>query len=123
MYKKLIEHYLWENMGKMFPIIIVAVAVIGFSSSAYFFSESEVSIKNPITIETQSDNSVMGEIEACIEENLAGGSISLNSFNTNMLLTLKEAASEAQTDAELEEIRDRLHTMTDCKPNNQGFMP
>ena len=40
-----------------------------------------------------------------------------------MLLTLKEAASEAQTDAELEEIRDRLHTMTDCKPNNQGFMP
>ena len=123
MYKKLIEHYLWENMGKMFPIIIVAVAVIGFSSSAYFFSESEISIESPITIETQNNNSVMKEIEACIEENLAGGSISLNSFNTNMLLTLKEAASEAQTDAELEEIRDRLHSMTDCKPNNQGFMP
>ena len=123
MYKKLIEHSLDENMDKMFPIIVAAVAVIGFSSSAYFFSESEISIESPITIETQNSNSVMKEIEACIEENLAGGSISLNSFNTNMLLTLKEAASEAQTDAELEEIRDRLHTMTDCKPNNQGFMP
>ena len=110
-------------MDKMFPIIVAAVAVIGFSSSAYFFSESEISIESPITIETQNNNSVMKEIEACIEENLAGGSISLNSFNTNMLLTLKEAASEAQTDAELEEIRDRLHSMTDCKPNNQGFMP
>ena len=110
-------------MGKIFPIIVVAVAIIGFSTSAYFFSESEISIENPITIETQSNNSVMDEIEACIEENLAGGSISLNSFNTNMLLTLKEAASEAETENELEEIRERLHNLTDCKPNNQGFIP
>jgi len=110
-------------MGKIFPILVVAVAIIGFSLSAYFFSESEISIESPITIETQSNNSVMKEIEACIEENLAGGSISLNSFNTNMLLTLKEAASEAKTDSELEEIRERLHNLTDCKPNNQGFMP
>ena len=110
-------------MGKMFPIIVAIVAVIGFSSSAYFFSESEISIEPPITIETQSNNPVMAEIEACIEENLSGGSISLNSFNTNMLLTLKEAASEAETEDELEEIRERLHNLTDCKPNNQGFMP
>ena len=122
-YKKLIEQYLWENMGKMFPIIVVAVAVIGFSSSAYFFSESEISIESPVTIETQNNNSVMEEIESCIENNLAGNTVSLNSFNTNMLLTLKEAASEAQTDVELEEIRQRLHNLTDCKPNNQGFMP
>ena len=56
-------------------------------------------------------------------ENLAGDAIALNSFNTNMLLTLKEAASEAETDEELNEIRNRLHNLTDCKPNNQGFMP
>ena len=107
----------------MFPVVVIAVAIVGFSSSAYFFSESEVSIESPISIEIQNNNSVMNEIEACIEENLAGGSVSLNSFNTNMLLTLKEAASEAETDVELEEIRDRLHSLTDCKPNNQGFMP
>ena len=110
-------------MGKMFPIIIVAVAVIGFSSSAYFFSESEISMESPIIIETQNNNSVMEEIESCIENNLAGNTVSLNSFNTNMLLTLKEAASEAETENELEEIRERLHNLTDCKPNNQGFMP
>ena len=110
-------------MGKMFPIVIIAVAIIGFSSSAYFFSESEISIKSPISIETQSNNSVMEEIETCIEENLAGGSTALNSFNTNMLLTLKEASIEAETDEELEEIRERLHNLTDCNPNNQGFMP
>jgi len=122
-YKKLIEHSLSFVMGKMFPIVVVTVAIIGFSSSAYFFSESEISIEPPIRIETQSNNPVMAEIEACIEENLSGGSISLNSFNTNMLLTLKEAASEAETEDELEEIRERLHNLTDCKPNNQGFMP
>ena len=94
-------------MGKMFPIVVIVVAIIGFSSSAYFFSETEISIETPVTIETQNNNSVMEEIEACIEENLAGGSISLNSFNTNMLLTLKEAANEAETENELEEIRER----------------
>ena len=102
-------------MGKIFPIIIIAVAVIGFSSSAYLFSESGISIENPITIETQSNNSVIQEIEGCIERNLAGdSSVVLNSFNTNMLLTLKEAASEAKSDKELKEISERLHRLTDC---------
>ncbi len=101
-------------MGKIFPIIIIAVAVIGFSSSAYLFSESDISIDNPISIETQSDNAVLQEIEACIEQNLAGGSVALNSFNTNMLLTLKESANEAQSDEELREISERLHRLTDC---------
>jgi len=110
-------------MGKIFPITIIAVAVIGFSSSAYLFSESDISIDNPISIETQMDNAVLQEIEECIEQNLAGGSVALNSFNTNMLLTLKESASEAQSDEELKQISERLHRLTDCKPNNQGFNP
>ena len=111
-------------MGKIFPIIIIVVAIIGFSTSAYLFSESNISIDSPISIKTQNDNSVIQEIEICIEQNLAGGSsIALNSFNTNMLLTLKEAASEAQTDEELNEISERLHRLTDCKANNQGFNP
>ena len=111
-------------MGKVFPIIIIAVAVIGFSSSAYFFNQTDISIEIPISIETQSDNSVMQEIETCIEQNLAGGSsVALNSFNANMLLTLKESASKAQSDEELNQIRERLHRLTDCNPNNQGFIP
>ena len=104
-------------MGKIFPIIIAAVAIIGFSASAYVFSESNISIESPISIETQSNNPLKQEIEDCIEQNLAGGSsIALNSFNTNMLLTLKEYAENAQNDKELNDIREKLYTLTDCKP-------
>ena len=104
-------------MDKVFPIIIAVVAIIGFSSSAYFFSQSDITIESPIAIEVQSKNSVMQEIESCIEQNLAGeSSIALNSFNTNMLLTLKEAAIEADNDEELEKIKQKLYTLTDCRP-------
>ena len=104
-------------MDKVFPIIIAIVAIIGFSSSAYFFSQSDITIESPIAIEVQSKNSVMQEIESCIEQNLAGeSSIALNSFNTNMLLTLKEAAMETDNDDELEKIKQKLYTLTNCRP-------
>ena len=104
-------------MGKIFPIIIAVVAVVGFSSSAYFFSQSDVSLESPITIKTQSENSVVQEIESCIEQNLAGdSSVALNSFNTNMLLTLKQYAENAESEDELNEIKEKLYAITDCKP-------
>mgnify|MGYP006109828365 CR=1 FL=1 len=110
-------------MEKIFPATIIVVAIIGFSLSAYFFNQTDISLDIPISIETQSDNSVLQEIEACIEQNLAGGAVTLNSFNANMLLTLKESASKAQSDEELNQISERFHKLTDCKPNNQGFNP
>ncbi len=104
-------------MGKTFPIVIIAVAIIGFSSSAYFFSQTTITIESPITMETQNNNSVMQEIESCIEQNLADqSSVALNSFNTNMLLTLKEAAMETNDENELEQIKQKLYTLTDCRP-------
>ena len=104
-------------MGKIFPIAIIAVAVIGFSSSAYFFSQTNITIESPITMEVQNNNSILQEIESCIEQNLAGGSsVALNSFNTNMLLTLKEAAMETDDENELEQIKQKLYTLTDCRP-------
>jgi len=104
-------------MGKIFPIVIIAVAVIGFSSSAYFFSQTNITIESPIAIEAQNNNSILQEIELCIEQNLAGGSsIALNSFNTNILLTLKEAAMETDDENELEQIKQKLYTLTDCRP-------
>ena len=104
-------------MGKIFPIVIIAVAVIGFSSSAYFFSQTNITIESPITMEVQNNNSILQEIETCIEQNLAGeSSVALNSFNTNMLLTLKEAAMETDDENELEQIKQKLYTLTDCRP-------
>ena len=104
-------------MGKIFPILVIVIAIVGFSSSAYFFSQTEITIENPISMEIQSNNPVMREIESCIEQNLAGeSSIALNSFNTNMLLTLKETAMETQDEKELEQIKEKLYTLTNCKP-------
>lgn len=104
-------------MGKIFPILVIVVAIVGFSASAYFFSQTEITIENPISMEIQSNNPVMKEIERCIEQNLAGeSSIALNSFNTNMLLTLKETAMETQDEKELEQIKEKLYTLTNCKP-------
>ena len=67
-------------MGKMFPIVIIAVAIIGFSSSAYFFSQTTITIESPITMEVQNNNSVMQEIESCIEQNLAGSKLCCTKF-------------------------------------------
>ena len=104
-------------MGKMFPIIIIAVAIIGFSSSAYFFSETNITIESPISMEFQNNSSLMQEIESCIEQNLAGeSSVALNSFNTNMLLTLKQTAMETEDKNELEQIKQKLYTLTNCEP-------
>ena len=104
-------------MGKIFPIIVAVVAIIGFSASAYFFSESNIAIESPISIETQNSNPLKDKIEHCLEQNLAGGSsVALNSFNTNMLLTLKEAAMETDDENELEQIKQKLYTLTDCRP-------
>ena len=104
-------------MEKTFPIIIAVIAIVGFSSSAYFFSQTNITIDSPISLEIQGDNSLMQEIESCIEQNLAGeSSIALNSFNTNMLLTLKEAAMETEDEKELEQIKQKLYTLTNCEP-------
>ena len=104
-------------MGKIFPIIIIAVAIIGFSSSAYFFSETNITIESPISMEFQNNSSLMQEIESCIEQNLAGeSSVALNSFNTNMLLTLKQTAMETDDENELEQIKQKLYTLTNCEP-------
>ena len=104
-------------MGKMFPIVIIAVAIIGFSSSAYFFSETNITIESPISMEFQNNSSLMQEIESCIEQNLAGeSSVALNSFNTNMLLTLKQTAMETDDENELEQIKQKLYTLTNCQP-------
>ena len=104
-------------MGKIFPIIVIVVAIVGFSASAYFFSQTEITIENPISMEIQINNPVMKEIERCIEQNLAGeSSIALNSFNTNMLMTLKETAMETEDEKELEQIKEKLYTLTNCKP-------
>ena len=79
-------------MAKSFILVLAAIGVVAFSISPLAFRNNEIGLDLPEI--SQSDNlnkqSLLNEIEHCIENNLAGGTVSLNSFNTNMLMTLKE---------------------------------
>ena len=105
-------------MDKSFVIILVAIAVIAFSSSAYIFSENQI-IEN-INIQsvfTSDRTEYINKINKCLEENTTlDGSIALNSFTTSLLHELKERAQTAENIDELEAILTQVYNATTCKP-------
>ena len=111
-------------MAKSFVIILVAIAVIAFSASAFIFSDNNITLSLPMS--TQSGDldkqSVLNEIDRCMEQNL-NGHMSVNSFNTNMLMNLKQNAMNAETEKSLEEVRNTLYQITDCKQDNSYYLP
>ena len=111
-------------MGKSFAIVVIAVAIVAFSVSAFVFSDNNITTNLPVL--TQSDDldkqSVINEIDRCMQENL-NGHMSVNSFNTNMLMNLKQSAMNAETEQSLDEVRNTLYQITDCKQNNSYYLP
>ena len=111
-------------MAKSFVIILVAIAVIAFSASAFIFSDNNITLSLPVS--TQSGDldkqSVLNEIDRCMEENF-NGHMSVNSFNTNMLMNLKQSAMNAETEQSLEDVRNTLYQVTDCKQDNSYYLP
>ena len=111
-------------MTKSFVIILVVIAVLAFSVSAFIFSDNNITLNLPIS--TQSGGldkqSVLNEIDTCLEQNF-NGHMSVNSFNTNMLLNLKQSVMNAETEQSLEEIRNTLYQVTDCKQDNSYYLP
>ena len=111
-------------MAKSFVIILVAIAVIAFSASAFIFSDNNITLSLPMS--TQSGDldkqSVLNEIDRCMEQNL-NGHMSVNSFNTNMLMNLKQNVMNAETEQSLEEVRNTLYQVTDCKQDNSYYLP
>jgi len=93
-----------------FTVAVIAVAVIGFAGSSYFFSEQ------PISGDWMFDKSkYIQEIDACLEAH-SFGDISLNSFGTSFVENLKQQAEESQSEEEVKEIMNRLYDITNCKP-------
>ena len=94
-------------MGKSFAIavIIIAViiiAVIGFSASAYIFSQNDIiSGFNEISDNTSAKKAqIMNEISECVTENTVGGSgTHFNSFEKNFL----------------DKIAEQFYTISACK--------
>ena len=111
-------------MAKSFVILLAVIAVLTFSVSALVFSDNNITLSLPVS--TQSGDldkqSVLNEIDRCMEENL-NGHMSVNSFNTNMLMNLKQNAMNAETEKSLEEVRNTLYQVTDCKQDNSYYLP
>ena len=93
-----------------FTVTVIAVAVVGFAASSYFFSGQ------PISGDWMFDKSkYIQKIDACLESQSLGD-ISLNSFAKQFVATLKEQALEAESEEEVKDIVNRLYTITDCEP-------
>ena len=111
-------------MAKSFVILLAVIAVLAFSVSAFIFSDNNITLSLPVS--TQSGDldkqSVLNEIDRCMEENF-NGHMSVNSFNTNMLMNLKQNTMNAETEQSLEEVRNTLYQSTDCKQDNSYYSP
>ena len=95
-----------------FTVAVIAVVVIGFTASSYFFSTQ------PISTDWMFDKSAyIQEIDACLESvTTSGGDVSLNSFATSFLTNLRAQAETAESEEEIKEIVDSLHEITSCEP-------
>ena len=93
-----------------FTVAVIAVVVIGFTASSYFFSVQ------PISGDWMFDKSkYIQEIDACLEAQ-SFGDITINSLAKNFVTNLKEQAEASQSEEEIKAIVDRLYDITSCKP-------
>jgi len=98
------------SLNIKFTAAVIAVVVIGFTTSSYFFSTQ------PISSDWMFDKSkYIQEIDACMESQTLG-EISLNSFAKNFITNLKAQAEAAESEEEIKEIVDRLYEITSCEP-------
>ena len=111
-------------MGKAFIILVIAIAVIGFSASAFIFSDDNITLSLPVSTlsGTLDKQAVLNEIDRCMNENL-NGHMTVNSFNTNMLMNLKQNVNDSETEQSLEQVRKTLYQVTDCKQDNSYYLP
>ena len=92
-----------------FTVAVIAVVVIGFTASSYFFSTQ------PISINLFDKSAYIQQIDACLESQTLG-EISLNSFAKNFLTNLRAQAETAESEEELKAIVDKLYEITSCEP-------
>jgi len=97
------------SLNVKFTVAVIAVVVIGFTASSYFFSTQ------PISIDLFDKSAYIQEIDACLESQTLG-EISLNSFAKNFITNLRAQAEAAESEEELKAIVDRLYEITSCEP-------
>ena len=98
------------GLNVRFTVAVIAVVIIGFTASSYFFSTQ------PISGDWMFDKSkYIQKIDACLESQFVGD-VGLNSFATSFVTNLKAQAEAAESEEEIKEILDRLYDITSCEP-------
>ena len=98
------------SINVKFTVAVIAVVVIGFTASSYFFSTQ------PISTDWIFDKSAyIQKIDACLESH-SFGDISINSFGKSFVENLKQQAEASQSEEEVKEILNRLYNITSCEP-------
>jgi len=97
------------GINVIFTVAVIAVVVIGFTASSYFFSTQ------PISINLFDKSAYIQEIDACLESH-SFGDISINSFGKSFVENLKQQAEASQSEEEVKEILNRLYDITSCEP-------
>jgi len=92
-----------------FTVAVIAVVVIGFTASSYFFSTQ------PISIDLYDKSKYIQQIDACLESQSLGD-ITINSLAKNFVTNLKQQAEASQSEEEIKAIVDRLYEITSCEP-------
>ena len=97
------------GLNVKFTAAVIAVVVIGFTASSYFFSVQ------PISGDWMFDKSkYIQEIDACLDAQ-SYGDITINSLAKNFVTNLKEQAEASQSEEEIKAIVDRLYDITNCE--------
>ena len=99
------------SLNVKFTVAVIAIAVIGFTASSYFFSTQ------PISGDWMFDKSkYIQKIDACIELAYSVDGISINSFENSFVTNLKQQAEASESEEEIKEILNRLYDITSCEP-------
>jgi len=99
------------GLNVKFTAAVIAVVVIGFTASSYFFSTQ------PISSDWMFDKSkYIQKIDACMELAYSVDGVSINSFENSFVMNLKQEAEASESEEEIKEILNRLYDITSYEP-------
>ena len=100
-----------------FKVTIIAIAVIGFTASAYVFSSEPFGeLTDSVSISMIDKSQFIDQVDQCLEEQTVGD-ITLNSFTQKWAFDFKEKITKAETSQELEVLMNEFYTIVShCKP-------
>ena len=100
-----------------FKVTIIAIAIVGFSASAYIFSSEPFGgLADSVSASMLDKSQFIDQIDQCLQKQTVGD-ITLNSFTQKWAFDFKDKISKAETNQELDSIMNEFYTIVShCKP-------